>query len=63
MAAIGNFIDVRGISYNGKEFQDIFAKDIYSLDLRNYGITLMDPTLTQSPGVPLQVNAFTPSIP
>lgn len=42
MAAIGNFIDVRGISYNGKEFQDIFAKDIYSLDLRNYGITLMD---------------------
>lgn len=42
MAAIGNFIDVRGISYCGKEFQDIFAKDIYSLDLRNYGITLMD---------------------
>lgn len=42
MAAIGNFIDVKGISYNGKEFQDIFAKDIYSLDLRNYGITLMD---------------------
>ena len=37
-----NFIDVSNITYCGKEFQDIFAKDVYSLDLRNYGITLMD---------------------
>ena len=42
MAANNNFIDVSNLTYCGKEYQDIFAKDIYSLDLRSYGITLMD---------------------
>ena len=42
MAAIANFIDLRDISYCGKEAQDIFAKDIYDIDLRQYGITYMD---------------------
>lgn len=42
MAAIDNFIDLRGLSYCGKEAQDIFAKDIYDIDLRQYGITFMD---------------------
>ena len=39
---MANFIDVSNLTYCGKEMQDIFAKDIYSLDLRNYGITLLD---------------------
>lgn len=42
MAAIANFIDVENITYSGKEYQDILAQDLYSLDLRNYGVTLMD---------------------
>lgn len=37
-----NFIDVSNISYCGKEAQEIFAKDVYALDLRSQGITLMD---------------------
>lgn len=37
-----NFIDVSGLTYCGKEYQNIFARDMYTLDLRNYGITLMD---------------------
>lgn len=40
--AISNFIDVSGLTYCGKEAQDIFAKDIYDIDLRQYGITFMD---------------------
>lgn len=40
--ADNNFIDVSNISYCGKEFQEIFARDVYSLDVRDYGITLMD---------------------
>lgn len=39
---MANFIDVSNLTYCGKEMQDIFAKDIYSLDLRNYGVTLLD---------------------
>lgn len=39
---MAQFIDVENITYCGKEYQDIFAKEMYSLDLRNYGITLMD---------------------
>lgn len=39
---MANFIDVSNITYCGKEAQEIFAKDIYALELRNYGITLMD---------------------
>lgn len=37
-----NFTDFSNITYCGKEAQDIFSKDIYSLDLRNAGITFMD---------------------
>lgn len=40
--AISNFIEVSGLSYCGQEAQDIFAKDIYDIDLRQYGITFMD---------------------
>ena len=40
--AISNFIDLSGITYCGKEAQDIFSKDIYDIDLRQYGITFMD---------------------
>lgn len=39
---MANFIDVENISYCGKEYQDILSRDLYSLDLRNYGVTLMD---------------------
>lgn len=39
---MANFIDVSGLTYCGKEYQNIFAKDMYTLDIRNYGITLMD---------------------
>lgn len=42
MAAIANFIDLKGLTYCGKEAQDIFAQDIYDIDLRQYGITFMD---------------------
>lgn len=37
-----NFTDFSGITYSGKEYQNILSRDLYSLDLRNYGITLMD---------------------
>lgn len=40
--AIANFIDLDNLTYCGKEAQDIFAKDIYDIDLRQYGITFMD---------------------
>lgn len=36
------FIDVENLTYCGKEGQEIFAKDIYNIDLRQYGITFMD---------------------
>lgn len=42
MSAIANFIDLDNLTYCGKEAQDIFAKDIYDIDLRQYGITFMD---------------------
>ena len=42
MAAIANFIDLSNLTYCGKEAQDIFAQDIYDIDLRQYGITFMD---------------------
>lgn len=42
MAAINNFIDLTGLTYCGKEAQDIFSQDIYDIDLRQYGITFMD---------------------
>ena len=37
-----NFINVSGLAYAGKEAQEIFSKDIYDIDLRQYGITFMD---------------------
>jgi hypothetical protein len=39
---MANFIDFSNITYCGKEGQDIFSKDMYSLDLRNAGVTFMD---------------------
>ena len=39
---MSNFIDLSNITYNGKQIQEIFSKDIYDIDLRQYGITLMD---------------------
>lgn len=37
-----NFIDLSNLTYCGREAQEIFSKDIYDIDLRQYGITLMD---------------------
>lgn len=39
---MANFIDLSNLTYCGKEAQEIFSKDIYDIDLRQYGITLMD---------------------
>lgn len=39
---MSNFIDLSNITYCGKEAQEIFSKDIYDIDLRQYGITMMD---------------------
>lgn len=39
---MANFINVSGLTYCGKEAQEIFSKDIYDIDLRQYGITYMD---------------------
>ena len=39
---MANFIDLSNITYAGKEAQEIFSKDIYDIDLRQYGITFMD---------------------
>ena len=39
---ISNFIDLSGLTYAGKEAQEIFSKDVYDIDLRQYGITMMD---------------------
>lgn len=39
---MANFINVSGLAYSGKEAQEIFSKDIYDIDLRQYGITFMD---------------------
>lgn len=39
---MSNFIDLSNITYAGKEGQSIFSRDLYSLDLRNAGVTYMD---------------------
>ncbi|MBO7694748.1 MAG: hypothetical protein J6T10_19195 [Methanobrevibacter sp.] len=39
---MANFINLSGLTYCGKEAQEIFSKDIYDIDLRQYGITFMD---------------------
>lgn len=36
------YIDTSSLNYCGKEAQDIFAQDIYNIDLRQYGITFID---------------------
>ena len=37
-----NYIDTENLTYCGTEAQNIFAKDIYNIDLRQYGITFLD---------------------
>ena len=39
---MANFKDLSNLTYCGKEAQEIFSKDIYDIDLRQYGITFMD---------------------
>jgi len=39
---MSNFIDLSGLTFCGKDAQEIFSKDIYDIDLRQYGITFMD---------------------
>lgn len=39
---MANFLNVSGLTYCGKDAQEIFSKDIYDIDLRQYGITFMD---------------------
>lgn len=39
---MASFIDVSGLTYCGQEAQEIFSKDIYDIDLRQYGVTFMD---------------------
>lgn len=36
-----NFLNVEGLTYCGKEARDIMSQDVYSLDIRNYGITFL----------------------
>lgn len=36
------YIDTTGLTYCGKEAREIFAKDVYDIDLRSYGISMMD---------------------
>ena len=40
--AYSNYVDTSGLSYCGQEASEIFAKDVYSLDLRGAGVTLLD---------------------
>lgn len=39
---MSNFTDFSNINYCGKEYKEIYSRDLYSLDLRNYGITFLD---------------------
>ena len=39
---MSNFIDLSNLTYCGKEAQEIFSRDIYDIDLRQYGISFMD---------------------
>ncbi len=39
---MANFIDLSNLSYCGKEAQEIFTRDIYDIDLRQYGIRFLD---------------------
>lgn len=40
--AVKGFIDVENLTYCGKEAGDIMSMDVYSLDLRDAGVTYMD---------------------
>lgn len=42
MALPTNYIETSGLTYCGTEASEIFAKDVYSLDIRNVGITMLD---------------------
>lgn len=42
MAYPTDHIDTSGLTYYGREAQEIFAKDVYNLDLRGLGITFID---------------------
>lgn len=37
-----DYIETSGLTYSGTAANDIFAKDVYSLDMRGYGITFID---------------------
>lgn len=39
---MANFTDFSNITYCGREAQEIMSRDIYSMDLRNAGVTYMD---------------------
>ena len=39
---MANFPDFSNITYCGKEAREILSRDLYSLDLRNVGVTFMD---------------------
>lgn len=39
---MASFIDVSGLTYCGQEAQTIFSRDIYDIDLRQYGVTFLD---------------------
>lgn len=39
---MSTFVDFSNITYCGKEGQEIFSRDIYSLDLRRVGVTFID---------------------
>ena len=40
--AVNGFIDVDNVTYCGKEYGDIWSKDLYDIDLRQVGVTYMD---------------------
>lgn len=40
--AITSLVDFSGLTYCGEEARNIFAKDVYDIDLRQYGVTFMD---------------------
>lgn len=42
MALPTNYIETSGLTYCGTEAQEIFAKDVYNLDLRSIGATMLD---------------------
>ncbi len=42
--AYNRFLNVDALDYCGKEARDIMSQDVYSLDIRNYGITFLPNT-------------------